>query len=397
MVSMSTSTTPSDESRQAARTLIEERATLEAWLAKLEERAGSVPSHVADRVRGDYLDRLRRVTEDLGEHLDTVREDYDSVRSQLGDASARHAEAVDRLEELRLRHLIGEVAEDAWDDQRRDLEKVVEDTQARRAELESEMEHVEDLLTEVEEANRTAPTERSRPVAERKEPQREAAPDYLDYAAEDPEPVEALAEPSVSSEQPADMILDDLVDPSTLAMDDEPPAEDEPEAAPVAEAETPREAPAETSWDTDEEWEPNLETVEEEPDLSAESGLDDQLPWLDAVIPPKGEPAGEAFDDLDFLRSITGEQRSAEAEEESEPVVVERNSDPEPSPPEEEDDDDLAFLADLDRVISGVTDRNEAAKETEKGGARKAVACKDCAAPNDARSWYCEVCGSELG
>jgi hypothetical protein len=39
--------------------LLEHRATLAKWLAKLEELSGTVRPDVYDRVRGDYEERLR--------------------------------------------------------------------------------------------------------------------------------------------------------------------------------------------------------------------------------------------------------------------------------------------------------------------------------------------------
>jgi hypothetical protein len=395
MVPMSTPTSPSDESRAAARALIEERATLEAWLAKLEERAGSVPAHVANRVRADYLDRLRRVTGALGAHLDTVREDYDAVRARLADVSARHAAAVDRMEELRLRHLIGEVTDQEWDAQSSELERAVRATEEERSELQGEMEHVEELLSEVEEANQDAGSPREPRTREDRrdlQPERAAAPEPWS------EPLVGLVETPgseesdlqmVEGEELTDMILDDLVasDPvgeemgvdavPGLEVQSEVGSHDDPEPEPtvVEGLTTGRE-----EWDADEDWEPSLETVEEPPAAEAEA---EALPWLDAVVPDK--PAAsteEPFDDLDFLRTIT-DQEVGSPQSGSEPVdraAIDTAA-----------DDDLAFLADLDRVIS------ESTSDKPAGKGKKAVACKDCGSPNDSRSWYCEVCGSELG
>lgn len=64
------------------------------------------------------------------------------------------------------------------------------------------------------------------------------------------------------------------------------------------------------------------------------------------------------------------------------------------------DETDLAFLEELDRVIGATTSTaEEGAGEPELAGAlppKEGVACKECGASNDARSWYCEICGMEL-
>lgn len=150
---MDTSSSPlPEETRDAARALIEQRATLEEWLARLSETSQSVPAHVVDRVREDYTERLRRVTEELGAHQGAIRQDVETLRERLAEAEARRSDATDRLEELRLRHLIGEVDDAAWDEQRPPLEAEVEQAEEVRGSLGAELEQIETLLSDVEAA-----------------------------------------------------------------------------------------------------------------------------------------------------------------------------------------------------------------------------------------------------
>ena len=55
----------STNSMDALNALMEERARYEQWLAQLEARKGTTPSHVFDRVRVDYGDRLTKVLDQL--------------------------------------------------------------------------------------------------------------------------------------------------------------------------------------------------------------------------------------------------------------------------------------------------------------------------------------------
>src|SRR6476660_228957 len=55
----------STNSMDALNALMEERARYEQWLAQLEARKGTTPSHVFARVRVDYDERLNKVIDQL--------------------------------------------------------------------------------------------------------------------------------------------------------------------------------------------------------------------------------------------------------------------------------------------------------------------------------------------
>lgn len=102
--------------------LTRQRTLLQRWLTRLDEVQSEVPPHVSERVRADYQQRLQAVTEELGAHRDAVLADLEARRADLVGAESRLAAARDALEEARLRHLIGELAPEAWEERRPALE-----------------------------------------------------------------------------------------------------------------------------------------------------------------------------------------------------------------------------------------------------------------------------------
>lgn len=147
--------TPTDASSptadlQAAHDLIERRTVLQQWLARLEELQPEAPGHVAERVRNDYRDRLRSVTEQLGEHRDAIRADLDARLGRLEEARASLTGASDEREEARLRHRIGEIDDQRWAEREPELERALADAERSASEVEEEVVRLRELLLAVE-------------------------------------------------------------------------------------------------------------------------------------------------------------------------------------------------------------------------------------------------------
>lgn len=139
---------PSD-ARSAVETLTHQRARLQDWLARLDQVGGDVPGHVAERVRRDYEDRLHAVTQELSEHRDALTGELDDRRTELEDAEARRAAALDDLQEARLRNLIGELEENAWESRRPGLESALSAVETEVAGIRAEVERLDSLLREI--------------------------------------------------------------------------------------------------------------------------------------------------------------------------------------------------------------------------------------------------------
>jgi hypothetical protein len=337
--------------------LIRLREQLTAWIGKLDEVGPQASSAVAERVRADYQDRLRRVTEDLGSHGEEIAADLERFREALGEAETRRAAAGEALEEARLRHLIGELDDAAWDEARPELERDVTGADDAVAHARAEVERLQALSADIQGAA----------VEE----------------VEAPDEVEAVWTPEAEVE-----------------VEEVPEAQPEPEPAPEPEPQAPppaaevREAADAVSAD---EWDPfggEFGTEEKAGDAA------EDLPWLAGIEDAKGwePPAPEEGDSgLEFLRGI--DEPAAPAPDAADPAAPDLGA------------DDLAFLEELDRSIGGAGARppSDAAPQPPQpapaeGAPAPAPAasraepllCKECGAINEPHSWYCEICGSEL-
>jgi phage shock protein A len=237
---MSTSTAadlPSEAADDAVSPLIAERAQLKQWLARLDESALDAPAHVVVRVRADYVDRLQAVLLDLTPHVEQLRDQLDRLRESLHTAEARYAEEADELAETRVRHAVGEIGDDEWEDRRRTLEAAVDEAEADRSRLSAELDRLHSLVTDIDNPFGTAVaaepetigfadlmdedvTSASPPAgASQFEPpdQPSSAADFLDVPEHATAPASALAEEADEEELP----WIELLDPDAADANDE--------------------------------------------------------------------------------------------------------------------------------------------------------------------------------
>ncbi|HEY0015058.1 MAG TPA: hypothetical protein VGC13_02025 [Longimicrobium sp.] len=377
--------------------LIRLRAQLTGWIARLDEVGPRASSRAAERIRADYASRLRRVNEDLSSHRGEIEADLQRFRGALAQAEEQRLSVADELDEVSLRHLIGELDEAAWNEARTPLEARVRDAEDAVASAREEVERLEVLAADISRAE-TAAASASAPPA--------PAPVADEAPAVAPQPAPAADEGLFGGPFDRDATDDfepDLPDdfptradaPAEAAFQAPPAAEPAPEAPPV----DVREAAEAASVD---EWDP----FGSEFSADARQGdAEEDLPWLEGIDQAAASggggvggwtpPAAGVDEGLDFLREI---------EESTRP----------PAPPPPSGDlgaDDLAFLEELDRAIGsgpGTGGRGAArtpppaepaapAKPAAGAGQRaEPLLCKECGAINEPHSWYCEICGSEL-
>ena len=331
------------------RELVADRDRLRSWIDRLDSLDDATPQHIAARVREDYAERLAGITAELTEHVQAVRDDLRAARERLGEGEERHRETMDRLDEVRLRHRIGELDADSWEEQRPKLEAARDEADQAREEVAGEVETLEALLLEIEAPAEPAPSSAG-----------EGEGDVGTAGPAAPEPPEAAGDDAAGDEDEWEPVIvgaddgDDELDAAFESFSGED-GENEPAAATGA-----------------------VEGVEEDEDVA--------LPWLSEIDEEIESATGAAAE-----REEAGEERSDTID----------------------DEDDLAFLAELDRAIaaSGEQAPNERGEPAEaparhdgdaagsaKGAEKVAtIPCPECGAANDARSWYCEVCAAELG
>jgi hypothetical protein len=436
--------------------LVSQRDQLRAWIAKLDEVQTGAPSRVAQRVRADYEDRLRRVTEELGAHAEEVQRQLESLRDQLADAETKHAEAEDALEEQRLRHLIGELDASEWERARASLEADVSGAAEALAHTRSEVERLSVLSGEIGggAASAEAAGEQGGETADFAGNEELGGDEgFGDQGDVDAEPLPVFAYAPDDHEPRDEPIGDDEADQAVAALDlggGEPQADAAPAglgdgtggALPVSGEEL-------AAWISEVEAESTLEDAQPaeadepaaaEPSAPAAESADAEG-WDPFANEFGGAPAnpttqpGDAAQDLPWLDSLEGGAAgrwSAPAQEEGDELAFLEQLEPAAPPAADEPAasdlaaDDLAFLEELDRAISGGTNRPAqpqaaapadpaslgngfaggsgdgnlpGAGESTQEQPRKrgeALLCKECGAINEPQAWYCEICGSEL-
>ncbi|HEX6926499.1 MAG TPA: zinc ribbon domain-containing protein [Longimicrobiaceae bacterium] len=144
--------TPSEQQQTGTETtaeLLARRTQLQEWLARLDEVGSDIPAQVARRVREDYEQRLAAVMAELAAHSEALASDRERLEERLLAAAERHDAAIEALEEARLRHRIGELSDEHWEERRPGLEAEVAAAAEERAKTEREMAALDDLLRQV--------------------------------------------------------------------------------------------------------------------------------------------------------------------------------------------------------------------------------------------------------
>lgn len=126
--------------------LLAECARIEGWLARLGESAAGVPPHIAEHVRADYQGRLRQALDELLPLTEVMRARLGRIDGELHDAENAWAAAADKLEEVRLRHLAGELDNEAWEARSPTLHEAVSAADAERSRIRTERRQLSALL-----------------------------------------------------------------------------------------------------------------------------------------------------------------------------------------------------------------------------------------------------------
>lgn len=346
--------------------LLEERARLQHWLAKLDATSGTAPPGVREKVRADYLGRLRAVIDELRSHATTIQTELERQRRLRAELEARRLEAEETLAEARVRHAVGEYTDEEWQRLSQENARNLEQVQGELSHIAEEMARlveVQELITETK-----------------------AAPVRADAARPAP-PIEMLPDPTPD-------IAAAVGSPPSL---EPPPEQPSPSTVPSAPRFVPR---------------PAAEPARARP-AAAGSG---PAPAAPGAAPASGAGGGAAPrpDELAFLKSLTGSPAPADrtpptrrSEEISRPA-------PFPSEP----------LSGAEPRVGGPGARSGAAAPGATsgagapngagaaagatgpsgtgggtgavGGGAKTLKCGECGTLNRPTEWYCERCGAEL-
>jgi hypothetical protein len=130
----------------ALNALMEERARYEQWLGQLEARKGTTPSHVFERVRGDYGDRLNKVLDQLAGRATELQETAGTLAERVASLFADETTLRDERAEAELRASVGEFSLDHAREVMQRCDEAIATLGAERAQVGAELGRVQEIL-----------------------------------------------------------------------------------------------------------------------------------------------------------------------------------------------------------------------------------------------------------
>ncbi len=135
---------------QEIEVLLAERRKYEQWLAQLEARRESTPSHVFMKVHSDYAARLGEAQQKLSSESGAVHALATELEQSLRTQERQIAERTDERAEAELRAAVGEFAGKEWDKLRAKLDSAIADLSGERDGIQRELDTLRALLNEAE-------------------------------------------------------------------------------------------------------------------------------------------------------------------------------------------------------------------------------------------------------
>jgi len=140
--------------------LLDEKRRFEGWLAQLESRRDAAPSHVVERVRGDYSERLRGVTDQLRGRASELEASASELASRIATLVADETSRRDARAETELRSAVGELSEDAAAHALAQCDEDITRLSTDRGSLGAELARIQDILLQVQPPAPPAPAPR---------------------------------------------------------------------------------------------------------------------------------------------------------------------------------------------------------------------------------------------
>jgi len=115
---------------EAIRELLEKRGTFQAWLNRLDELGSEFRPEVADKVRSDYASRLGEVETELAGHRAELESALAGRTAAVEKVAAEHDARSAELEEIQLRHAVGEFDDAEWESRRAEHQVMIDELEA---------------------------------------------------------------------------------------------------------------------------------------------------------------------------------------------------------------------------------------------------------------------------
>jgi len=128
------------------RSLVAERQRYDDWLTALDGRRAETPSHVFDRVYGDYVARRDAVLAQLREHVGALATHGTELGRRLSSLEAELTALEDERVEAMLRTAVGEYDGNRWETVRQDVEAKIASLGEQRGGLLAGVDEIRTLL-----------------------------------------------------------------------------------------------------------------------------------------------------------------------------------------------------------------------------------------------------------
>ncbi len=142
---------------EAVAALIGERSKYEGWISALASK-GDVPAHVLEKVRTDYIGRLRTVLQAFNAHTPSLESALAEYQSRDAALSSQEKSCRDEHAEGELRHMVGEYDSEQWDQVRIGHEALLARLASERQGIASDLGNVQRSLAATAEAAQRART-----------------------------------------------------------------------------------------------------------------------------------------------------------------------------------------------------------------------------------------------
>lgn len=130
----------------ALNALMEERNRYEQWLAQLDARKGTTPTHVFARVRADYDARLTKVLDQLAGRATELQSTASTLAEKVAALYADETTLRDERAEAELRAMVGEFSLDHARDAMQRCDEAISSLGAERAQVGAELGRVQEIL-----------------------------------------------------------------------------------------------------------------------------------------------------------------------------------------------------------------------------------------------------------
>ncbi|MGH7541661.1 MAG: hypothetical protein ACRELC_11740, partial [Gemmatimonadota bacterium] len=126
--------------------LIERSREIQGWIVRLKEHEGETRRAVYEKVFADYRERLAGVTAKLATHREGLVSTLEGRRAEVASLRSEREEHAARLEEAKLRHVVGEYDDDEWEERRDEIEANLEGLDGRLSDEGETVEALEEII-----------------------------------------------------------------------------------------------------------------------------------------------------------------------------------------------------------------------------------------------------------